>query len=200
MRFSSRVAMVVAVSAMQFCIRDLQAADVVCRLSEKAVQQFADLVFPMQVSGTKKISSLPLGGALGGLGGEVRWTADVSKPSIKITPGERTFRATVKANAGGITWTGEVKGTLDIDYDARAKVLVVRVRDAIVPLSVGPVSVPIDVSQEVPTFRFSVALPEITIPEKRQVILVDANPDIRYEDGAVVISSDVRFHAKAAGR
>jgi hypothetical protein len=184
-----------------FCFASTaRAADVVCRLSEKAVQQFADVVFPMQVSGSKKISALPLGGGFGGLGGEVRWTADVSKPVIKITAAERTFTATVKANASGITWTGEVKGTLDIDYDAKDKVLVVRVRDAIVPLSVGPVSVPIDVSQEVPTFRFSVALPEITIPERRRIVRVDADPEIRYEDGAVVVSSDVKFELKAGAR
>jgi len=171
-------------------------AEVVCRVSENAVQRFADIVFPMQVSGTKKVASLPLGGGLGGLGGEIRWTAEVTKPVIRITAAERTFVASVKANAGGVTWAGEVRGKLDINYDPKAKVLVIRVRDAIAPLSIGPLSVPVDVSEEVPTFRFSVALPEIMIPEKRSVVRVEANPEIRFEDGAVVVSSDVLFRVK----
>jgi hypothetical protein len=199
MKISSFLGAAVVAGGLLSATSATRAADVFCRISEKAVQQFADLVFPMQVSGAKKIGSLPLGG-LGGLGGEVRWTADVSKPVIRITAAERTFTATVKANAGGITWSGEVKGTLDIAYDSKGKALVVRVRDAIVPLSVGPVSVPIDVSQEVPTFRFSVALPEITIPEKRRVVRVEADPDIRFEDGAVVVSSDVKFELKGGAR
>jgi hypothetical protein len=200
MKIASRLGVAFVVGFLLCVASTGLAADVVCRLSEKAVQQFADLVFPMPVSGTKKMSALPLGGGFGGLGGEVRWTADVSKPVIRITAAERTFTATVKANAGGITWSGEVKGVLDIDYDAKDKVLVVRVRNAIVPLSIGPVGVPIDVSQEVPTFRFSVALPEITIPEKRSVVRVAADPDIRFEDGAVVVSSDVKFELKAGAR
>lgn len=171
-------------------------AEVVCRVSEKAVQRFADLVFPMQVSGTKKVASLPLGGGLGGLGGEIGWTAEVTKPVIRITAAERTFVASIKAKAGGVTWAGEVKGKLDINYDPKAQVLIIRVRDAVAPLSIGPLSVPVDVSEEVPTFRFSVALPEIMIPEKRSVVQVEANPEIRFEDGAVVVSSDVLFRVK----
>jgi len=162
------------------------AEDVVCRISEAAVQKFADVVFPMEISGTKKLAGAALAGG-------VPWTAKVTQPKISVGKGQRTFVAHVRAQAAGVTWEGDVQGKLLIDYDAKKNLLTVRVRDAIVPIDAGIVKVDLDVSDDLPVFAFSVAMPEASMPDRKKVIRAQTAPIIEFEDGAVLVKSDVRF-------
>ena len=166
--------------------RGIAAEDVVCRISEAAVQKFADVVFPMEVSGTKKIAGAALAGG-------VPWKATVSKARISVGRDARTFVAHVRAQAAGVTWEGDVQGKLQIDYTAKTNMLTVRVRDAIVPIDAGIIKVDLDVSDDLPVFGFHVAMPEASIPERKKKFRVESAPTIEFEDGAVLVKSDVRF-------
>jgi|LakMenE01Jun11ns_1017448.scaffolds.fasta_scaffold9593792_1 hypothetical protein len=170
------------------------AEDFSCRISQKAVEKFVVVAFPMEVSGAKKLG----GQAFGNLAGEIKWNATVTDPEITIGEKRRSFRAKADVTVPGmnINWKGIVEGRLDIDYDAASNALVVRVRDAIVPVDAGFVKVEIDVSDDIPEFRFKVAMPEVSLPNRQNVIRVDADPRIGFDDGGIVVSSDLEFELK----
>lgn len=171
------------------------ADDFSCRVSQKVVEKFVVVAFPMEVSGTKKIGGQGFGASLAG---EIKWNAVVTDPEITIGEKRRTFRAKARVTVPGmnINWNGVVEGRLDIDYDVKGSALVVRVRDAIVPVDAGFVKVEIDVSDDIPEFRFTVAMPEVSLPGSQKVVRVDASPRIGFEDGGVVVSSDLDFQLK----
>jgi hypothetical protein len=173
--------------------QETRAREVECRISQQAVQRFAEVVFPMEIAGTKKLSGQALGASLMG---DVKWTAVVSKPVITLNKSKRRFKAAVTARAAGVTWSGDVEGSLDIRFDAKQSSLVVGVSDTVVPINAGFVTFDLDISEDVPEFVFSVAMPEVTIPEKRQVVRVKAEPAIAFEDGAVVLRTDLGFSVK----
>lgn len=166
------------------------AGDVDCRISQRAVQKFADFVFPMTIKGTKSLGGAGLGASIAG---SIAWKATISKPRLTITRDARLFESHAVVEAAGINWTGTVKGKLAIEYIAKTRQLVVKVQDAIVPLNLGLVKVDVDVSQDVPPFIFNVALPEVMVPDSRTPVRINAAPAITFEDGAVVLSSDVDF-------
>lgn len=180
---------VVAVVGLVLGSRGTAGEDVVCRISEAAVQKFADVVFPMDISGTKKIAGAALAGG-------VPWQAKVSKARITVGKDARTFVAHVRAQAAGVTWEGDVQGKLKIDFDAKTNMLTVRVRDAIVPIDAGIMKVELDVSDDLPAFGFSVAMPQASMPDRKKVFRVETSPTIGFEDGAVLVKSDVTFASR----
>ena len=178
------------ITAGLVAMSEARAEDVECRISQQAVQRFAGVVFPMEIAGTKKIAGQALGASLMG---DVKWTAVVSNPVITVSKDVQRFKAAVTARAAGITWSGDVEGSLDIRYDKKRSALVVQVRNAVAPINAGIVKFDLDISEDVPEFVFSVAMPEVTIPERRQVVRVKAEPVIDFEDGALVMRTDGGF-------
>jgi len=170
-----------------------QAQSITCRIEQDVVQQFTDKVFPMELEGKKKLSVGVLGTSATT---EVPWKANVTRPRITITKDSQTFTAHVVAEAVGAKWEGDVNGKLKIDYDAKKNCVVVQVTDAVVPVSVGPLTMEIDVSKEVPDLPFQVMVPDLTIPFRGKKIRVQTTPHLECEDGAVVVTSDVVFTIK----
>lgn len=170
-----------------------QAQGITCRIEQQVVQQFSDTVFPMVMTGKKRLSVDVLGASVTQ---DVPWKATISDPIITITKDTQTFSADVNVEAVATTWQGKVNGQLAIDYDAKRNAVVVQVIDAIVPVKVGPISMEIDVSKEVPDLPFQVMVPDLTIPFRGKKIRVQTTPDIKCEDGAVVVTSDVAFTKK----
>ncbi|MFZ4636124.1 MAG: hypothetical protein ACOYMC_01845, partial [Pirellulales bacterium] len=127
-----------------------------------------------------------------------KWNAVVTDPEITIGQKRRSFRAKAKVAVPGmnIRWSGMVEGRLDIDYDAKGDALVVRVREAIVPVDAGFFKVDIDVSDDIPEFRFKLAMPEVSLPDRQKIVRVNAAPTIEFVDGGVVVSSDLEFEVK----
>jgi hypothetical protein len=191
-----RVVMMVVFACLGCGAWTVRAADdFSCRISQRVVEKFVAVAFPMDVSGTKKLGGQGFGASLAG---DIRWNAVVTDPEIAIGESRRSFRAKAKVTVPGmnINWSGVVEGRLDIDYDVKSSALVVRVRDAIVPVDAGFVKVEIDVSDDIPEFRFTVAMPEVSVPGSQKVIRVDAVPRIGFDNGGVVVSSDLDFHLK----
>jgi hypothetical protein len=164
--------------------------DVACRVTGRAIQKFTACVFPMDFSGTKEIQIEVLGASVRK---NVPWEARVSNPVITIKPNSQTFSADVKATANGLPWSGQVNGNLDITYSLERKAIVVAVRDAVAPVRVGPVSIDIDVSKEIPELPFVLPMPELTFPVKGQRIRVTTNPRLRFIDSAVVVVTSTVF-------
>lgn len=167
--------------------------DVACRVSEKAIQKFAACVFPMEFRGTKEVQVGVLGAAVTN---RVPWEARVSKPVIRITQRSQTFTASVEATAAGVPWKGDVNGTLDITYSNERKAIVVAVRDAIVPIRVGPLALDVDVSEEIPELPFAIPMPELAFPFKDKQVRVRTNPRLRFIDDAVIVVTDTTFAAE----
>ena len=64
------------------------------------------------------------------------------------------------------------------------------------PVTIGPITVEIDVAKEVPDLPFQVMVPQLTIPFRNKKIRVQTNPQIEFEDGAIVVKTDVAFAVK----
>ena len=186
---------VAVASVCGFLSRADAADDFSCRISQQAVEKFVVVDFPMEVTGTKKLGGQAFGA---NLAGEVKWSAVVTDPEITIGQKRRSFRAKAKVLVPGmnIQWSGMVEGRLDIDYDAKGDALVVRVREAIVPVDAGFFKVDIDVSDDIPEFRFKLAMPEVSLPDRQKIVRVNAAPTIEFVDGGVVVSSDLEFEVK----
>ena len=170
-----------------------QAQGINCRIEQDVVQQFTDVVFPMALTGKKRLSVVVLGASVTQ---EVPWKATVTDPVITITKDSQAFTADVEVEAVATKWRGKVNGQLAIEYDEKQNAVVVKVTDAVVPVSVGPLTMEIDVSKEVPDLPFQVVVPDMKIPFKDKKIQMRTTPTIECEDGAVVVKTDVVFTKK----
>lgn len=166
------------------------AENITCRIEQDAVQLFSDAVFPLVLTGNKRVTVEILGAAVWQ---EVPWKATVSKPVITINQESQTFSADVKVESVAAFWEGKVAGRLVISYDQKKSAVVIHVADAIVPVTVGPIALEIDVSKEVPDLPFQVMMPQLTIPFRNKKIRVQTKPQIEFEDGAIVVKTDVVF-------
>ena len=59
-----------------------------------------------------------------------------------------------------------------ISYDPKKNVVIIQVADAIVPVTIGAITVEIDVSKEIPDLSFQVMSPQLTIPFRGKTIRV----------------------------
>lgn len=170
--------------------------DISMRIDERAIAAFCDTVFPLELKGKKRVGITVLGKAVSQ---EMPWAATVSSPKVDISRKEQTFVAEVDVQSAGLKWRGEVAGTLKAAYDAERKSIVISVADAVVPVTVGPLQVAIDVAKEVPELPFAFPLPEITLPVQGKTVRVVATPDVGFEEGAVVVTASLSFETEPAG-
>jgi hypothetical protein len=168
------------------------ADDISLSIHEKTISDFCESIFPLQLKGKKRVSVAVLGRTVSQ---EMPWTATVSSPSVTISRDEQKFVANVQAESTGLKWKGEVAGTLEARYDAKRQAIVISVSDAVVPITLGPLQIGIDVAKEVPELPFLFSLPEISLPEKGKKVRVVADPTIEFDEGAVVITGDLSFEA-----
>ena len=57
------------------------------------------------------------------------------------------------------------------------------------PVTIGAITVEIDVSKEIPDLSFQVMSPQLTIPFHGKTIRVQTKPHIEFEDGAIVVKT-----------
>ena len=169
------------------------AENITCRIEEETVQRFSDAVFPMVLTGKKRVTVKILGAAVSQ---DFPWEATVSKPVITINQESQTFSADVRVDSVSAFWEGKVAGRLVISYDPKKNVVIIQVADAIVPVTIGAITVEIDVSKEIPDLSFQVMSPQLTIPFRGKTIRVQTKPHIEFEDGAIVVKTDVAFAVK----
>ena len=167
--------------------------NITCRLEQEVVQQFSDAVFPMVMAGKKRVSVQVLGASVSQ---DIPWKATITRPVITISADSQAFSADVKVDSVAASWQGKVNGRLVISYDEKRNAVVIHVADAIVPVTVGPITLEIDVSKEVPDLPFQVMVPEMSIPFRGKKIRVETRPHIEFEDSAIVVKTDVAFTAK----
>ncbi len=74
--------------------------------------------------------------------------------------------------------------------------VIIQVADAIVPVTIGPTTLKIDVSKEIPDLLFQVMSPQLTIPFRGKTSRVQTKSHIEFEDGANVVKTDVAFAVK----
>jgi len=166
---------------------------ITCRIEQEVVQQFSDAVFPMVMAGKKRVSVQVLGASVSQ---DIPWKATVTRPVITISADSQAFSADVKVDSVAASWQGKVNGRLVISYDEKRNAVVIHVADAIVPVTVGPLTLEIDVSKEVPDLPFQVMVPEMSIPFRGKKIRVETRPHIEFEESAIVVKTDVTFTAK----
>jgi len=171
----------------------LPAQDLLCRIEESVVQDFAETVFPLKVAGTKKVE-VPLLGRK--MSKEIPWKAIVSCPKISIEEEKRSFAADVSVKAEGFTWEGKVDGLLEITYDNEERAIVVQVNEATVPVTLGPIAFNLDVSKEVPEMPFQFSLPDFHASFNGKDVHVSTTPAIRFEEEAIVLEGDVKCRVK----
>ena len=186
--FSVIAAMAVVVGAE--ASRGVLAQDVTCRINETVVQEFAEIVFPLKLSGTRPVEVQVLGARVFK---DIAWTAKVSNPRMSLGQKERRFDADVDATADGVPWKGKVTGSLAIDYDEKRRAVVVQVEKAIAPVSIGPLRFDLDVSDEVPEMPLHVDLPEFTTSFNGKKVTARTIPSIEFEDQAIIVNGDVEF-------
>lgn len=165
--------------------------DFVCRVSQDAVAKFVAAACPITVEGTKRLTGPAV--AIG----EIRWKATVRKPQVILGRTAQTFSASAEVRIPGMNLVLEcpVKGRLKIDYDAGDSALVVKMHEAVADVNAGLFSTRIDVSADIPVFRFKVAMPEVSLPDGGAVIQVVADPQIEFQDGFVEVSSELTFRS-----
>lgn len=174
--------------------------DIVCRISEHAVQSIVDAAFPMDFSGIKKIEATVLGVKVVT---EAPWKVTVESPKIALRGGEQTFRARVRGQAANVPTAGDVKGKLAISYDQLNKNVVVKVVEAYYPVSVGPLPpFTLDVTDDIPLFLIPLALPDIELVIRDRKVSLQTEPSLECVDGAIVVRSELRCtpSPKRAGR
>ena len=188
MRYATAATMIwLAWSACEICADE----NITCRIEQKVVQQFSDTVFPMVMTGKKRVAVKVLGAAVSQ---DIPWKATISNPIITINADSQTFVADVKVDSLSASWKGEVNGHLIISYDEKRNAVIIHVADAIVPVTVGPLTLEIDVSEEVPELPFQIMVPEMSIPFRDKIIRVKTTkPRIEFEDSAIVVKTDVEF-------
>ena len=188
MRYATTATMIwLAWSACEICADE----NITCRIEQKVVQQFSDTVFPMVMTGKKRAAVQVLGASVSQ---DIPWKATISNPIITINADSQIFAADVKVNSLSTSWKGEVNGGLIISYNEKRNAVVIHVTDAIVPVTVGPLTFEIDVSKEVPDLPFQIMVPEMSIPFRDKKIRVKTTkPRIEFEDSAIVVKTDVEF-------
>ena len=180
------------IAAMAFVVgaRVAFAHDVTCRINETVVQEFAEIVFPLKLSGTRTVKVQVLGAEIAK---DVAWTAKVSNPRMSVGSKERRFDADVDATADGVPWKGKVTGSLAIDYDEKRRAVVVQVEKAIAPVTIGPLQFDLDVSEEVPEMPLRVDLPDFTTTFNGKNVTARTVPSIEFDEEAIVVNGDVEF-------
>ena len=186
-------AILATLSLCWYSCAGVQAENITCRIEQETVQRFSDAVFPMVLTGKKRVTVGILGAAVSQ---DVPWKATVAKPVITINQESQTFSADVRVDSVAAFWEGKVAGRLVIFYDPKKNAVIIQVVDAIVPVTIGPITVEIDVAKEVPDLPFQVMVPQLTIPFRNKKIRVQTNPQIEFENGAIVVKTDVAFAVK----
>jgi hypothetical protein len=166
------------------------------RIDERAIAAFCEAVFPMQLEGKKRVGVTVLGKTVSK---EMPWTATVRSPKVDISRKEQTFVAEMEVQSAGLKWRGDVAGTLEAHYDAEREAIVISIADAVVPVTVGPLQVAIDVAKEVPELPFAFPLPEVTVPVHGKQVRVVTIPDVGFDEGAVVVTGSLSFETEADG-
>lgn len=184
----------VAIGAMVPC---RGADDITFRIEERVIKDFCEAVFPIRLKGRKRVGITVLGKSVSQ---EVPWTAIVRSPRIKISRAEQAFVADVEVEASGLKWKGDVAGKLEARYDTKDEAIVISVADAVVPVTVGPLTIDIDVAKEVPELPFAFPVPQITLPTQGKKVRVVTDPEIGFDDGVVVVSSKVSFKTESERR
>lgn len=173
-----------------------QTADITVRISEGAVQRFAEAAFPIHLRGKETVKvSAPL---VGTVGMQVPWTAVARDPQIRIRKGEGTFTAKVTVTSSGMKCKDTISGKLKAEWSPRRKAIVVKVTEARLNLRLrrgGQVlsAGAVDVSDRVPTFVLPVQFSDPVVRVGKKRIRMRTRPRVALEEGAVVVESDLTF-------
>ena len=98
------------------------------------MQRFSDAVFPMVLTGKKRVTVKILGAAVSQ---DFPWEATVSKPVITINQESQTFSADVRVDSVSAFWEGKVAGRLVISYNPKKMPLLFRSQTRLCPLRSG---------------------------------------------------------------
>lgn len=181
-------------AASAVAAEDGPAPGITVRIEKPVVEAFCDAVFPMTLAGTKKVGVTILGNTIAQ---DVPWKATVRSPEISIDADAQTFVAQVEAATTGgppITWEGEVTGRLTVEYVEKTQTVLVRVKDAVAPVALGPIRLDLDVSQDVPELTFQMPVPTIQLPDqKKKGVRVSMKADIEFVEDAIVVAVDPAF-------
>lgn len=159
--------------------------DIVCRISENAVQKIVNAAFPMTFEGTKEIK------AAFGVKVDAPYKVKVDAPKIDLREDEQAFEARVAGQAKGFPTTGKVKGKLVISYDQDRKSVIVRVVEAFYPVAAGPLNFTLDVTEDIPEFIIPLALPDIDLDIRGGRVKLSTEPTLTCTDGAIVVTSEM---------
>lgn len=165
------------------------ADDIVCHISAGAVQSIVDAAFPMDFEGVKNIETTAFGIKVAT---DAPWKVTVDAPVIGLTAEDQAFRARVSGKAKGFPTAGSVKGKLAITYDEGKKAVVVKVIEAYYPVSAGPLSFMLNVTDDIPEFVIPLALPNIELVIRDRKVQLETEPKIQCVDGAIVVTSELR--------
>ena len=128
-------AILATLSVCWYSCAGVQAENITCRIEQETVQRFSDAVFPMVLTGKKRVTVGILGAAVSQ---DVPWKATVAKPVITINQESQTFSADVRVDSVAAFWEGKVAGRLVIFYDPKKMRLLFRLRMRSCPLRSGP--------------------------------------------------------------
>ncbi len=190
-----------AVAASGAAADDTPPSGITVRIEKPVVEAFCDAVFPMTLTGTKKVGVTILGQSLAQ---DVPWKATVRSPTISIDEDAQTFVAQVDATTTGtgpqITWEGEVTGKLTADYVEKTQTVTVRVTDAVAPVTLGPLRLDLDVSEDVPELSFQLPVPTIQLPDQKKGVRVSMNATIDFVKDAILVSGRPVFEKVTVDR
>lgn len=159
--------------------------DIVCRISERAVQKIVDAAFPMDFKGTKEIK------AVFGVKVDASYKVKVDDAKIDLREDEQAFTARVAGQAKGFPTAGKVNGRLVISYDQDKKAVIVRVVEAFYPVAAGPLNFTLDVTEDIPEFIIPLALPDIDLDIRGGRVKLSTEPMLTCTDGAIVVTSEL---------
>lgn len=194
-----------ASAAVVFCLADAQPGsessrpfavrtpDLVLRVSEAALQRFAQAAQPFTLQGRESVKvSAPV---IGTVSMEVPWTGVVTNPRITVRANQQLFASDVTVKAGPLQYHDTITGRLEASWDDRARAIVVRVKEAKlnVRLGQGAPTAAVDVSDRVPAFVLPVQFADPSVEVEQKSIRVRTQPKMSFEDGALVVTSDLLF-------
>jgi hypothetical protein len=159
--------------------------DIVCRISQRAVQKIVDAAFPMDFKGTKEIKA-PFGVKV-----DASYKVKVDDAKIDLREDEQAFTARVAGQAKGFPTAGKVNGKLVISYDQDRKSVIVRVVEAFYPVAAGPLNFTLDVTEDIPEFIIPLALPDIDLDIRGGRVKLSTEPMLTCTDGAIVVTSEL---------
>jgi hypothetical protein len=168
-------------------------AGVVVRVPGAVIDGFCEAVFPLKLTGRKRVSVTMLGREVAQ---EIPWTATVTAPRVTITRAKQTFVAKVVATSSAVpavTWADEVTGDLSVSYDGMRESIVIRVENVISPVAIGPLRMDLDLSSDIPEMVLLFRVPDIRVPNQRKTVAVQIEPTISFEDDTVIVSGHPKF-------